>query len=56
LHNDNLTLPYEFTFENGRNDARSIEIFKSSSIHASCQQNFVEEGKIIALMNIISQT
>jgi hypothetical protein len=22
-----LTLPYEFTFENGCNDARSIEIF-----------------------------
>jgi hypothetical protein len=27
LNNDNLTLPYEFTFENGCNDARSIEIF-----------------------------
>jgi hypothetical protein len=27
LHNDNLTLPYEFSFENGCNDARSIEIF-----------------------------
>jgi hypothetical protein len=28
----------------------------SSSIHASFQQNFVEEGKIIVLMNITSQT
>jgi hypothetical protein len=28
----------------------------SSSIHASCQQNFVEEGKIIVPINIISQT
>jgi hypothetical protein len=27
LHNDNLTLPYEFSFDNGCNDARSIEIF-----------------------------
>jgi hypothetical protein len=27
LNNDNLTLPYEFTFENGCNDARSIENF-----------------------------
>jgi hypothetical protein len=27
LNNDNLTLPYEFTFENGCNDAKSIEIF-----------------------------
>jgi hypothetical protein len=27
LDNDNLTLLYEFTFENGCNDARSIEIF-----------------------------
>jgi hypothetical protein len=27
LNNDNLTLPYEFSFENGCNDARSIEIF-----------------------------
>jgi hypothetical protein len=27
LDNDNLTLPYELTFENGCNDARSIEIF-----------------------------
>jgi hypothetical protein len=27
LNNDNLTLPYEFTFENGCNDVRSIEIF-----------------------------
>jgi hypothetical protein len=26
LNNDNLTLPYEFTFENGCNDVRSIEI------------------------------
>jgi hypothetical protein len=37
LHNDNLTLPYEFTFENGCNDARSLEILISSSIHAFCQ-------------------
>jgi hypothetical protein len=27
LNNDNLTLPYEFTFENGCNNAKSIEIF-----------------------------
>jgi hypothetical protein len=27
LNNDNLALPYEFTFENGCNDAKSIEIF-----------------------------
>jgi hypothetical protein len=27
LNNDNLTLPYEFTFENECNDVRSIEIF-----------------------------
>jgi hypothetical protein len=27
LDNDNLTLPYEFTFENGYNDARFIKIF-----------------------------
>jgi hypothetical protein len=27
LNNDNLTLPYEFNFENGCNDVRSIEIF-----------------------------
>jgi hypothetical protein len=27
LNNDNLTLPYEFSFETGCHDARSIEIF-----------------------------
>jgi hypothetical protein len=27
LNNDNLTLPYEFNFETGCNDAKSIEIF-----------------------------
>jgi hypothetical protein len=56
LNNDNLTLPYEFNFENGCNDVRSIEILTSSSIHASCQKNSVEEGKIRAPLNIINQT
>jgi hypothetical protein len=27
LNNDNLTLPFEFSFETGCHDARSIEIF-----------------------------
>jgi hypothetical protein len=56
LNNDNLTLPYEFNFDTGCNDVKSIEIFNISSIHASCQQNSVEEGKIKALLNTINQT
>jgi hypothetical protein len=55
LHNDNLTLMNSRL----RMDAMMQYPYKfsiSSSIHASCQQNFVEEGKITALMNIISQT